>query len=128
MRGLCDRIINLLPKEWQEVIATVLKNTYSTEDECCNITKEQIFIPSLTEVSGVENEGGVEGSQYEYFKNEDNRVKRVGDDTIWWWLRSPGAGYTEYVYSVNDNGSMYGSSAYDTLYVAPCFAIKSKNV
>lgn len=86
------RIFNLLPPELKEIIKTVSKTTGrgATSDDLY-FTADKLFLFSEVEVAG-ENEYTVEGEgeQYEYFKDEENRVKERSDGSAcYWWLRSP---------------------------------------
>lgn len=96
------RIFNLLPPELKEIIKTVSKTTgRGANSDDLYFTADKLFLFSEVEVAG-ENEYTAEGEgeQYEYFKDEENRVKERSDGAAgYWWLRSPvTASATNFIY------------------------------
>lgn len=121
IRELCQRIIKLLPQEWQEIISTVEKITYCDGDK--QVTQDKIFINSKTEVFGRNNGGIAEGEQYEYYKNDKNIIKCCNGNRIWWLLRSPYSGSSNYVSGVGSGGLISYITAGSSFYASPCFVL-----
>lgn len=85
------------------------------------------FLLSCTEVglSGA----GVEGSAFAYFSSDANRIAYHDETTtaVFWWLRSPDSGNTNYAYSVTALGTLYSSYVYRASYCPrPALALSSE--
>ena len=76
-------------------------------------TEDKVWIPSMTEVYGSNNNNVAEGSQFEYWKDTTNaaKIKYQGSTARYWWLRGPypgGAGSVRLVYTsgaLNNNNA-----------------------
>lgn len=83
-----------------------------------------LWLPSATDVFGAGEWWNEEPDsvQLEIFKRERDRVKEhIGDGTWFWWLRSPGAGYSASFVSVNTGGTVYYDIADYSYGFAPGF-------
>lgn len=86
----------------------------------------KVFLLSGTEVgfSGV-SYMNTEGAKLSYFDSASKRVAYNGSSAAIWWLRSPRAGSSSYVWRVSTDGSYY-SNWYDYSYgVRPAFVLPS---
>lgn len=125
---LNEDFFNLLPDEWQKVIAPVVKKTADGGSSKAKIVETlcKVFLPSEVEVFGkCEYSKKGEGEQYEGFTNWHNRVKGYPDGNYgrYWWVRSPYSGNHASFCVVYDGGSCSGNYASGTGGVAPCFAL-----
>ncbi len=122
------RFEKLLPADLREVLIPVVKfsGVGGGSDEI-ETTVDKLFLLSEAEVVGEDNieysaEG--EGSQYEYFANDENRrVKYRGGSACHWWLRSPHTADTVNFRCVSIAGNLYSGSAYFTLGVSFGFCV-----
>lgn len=78
----------------------------------------RVTLPTLYEVFGDGSEGKDVNweetlRQLEYFKRVKNRIRVKDDDTIWWWLGTPAASSTYFVF-VNSFGNVNYTSASST--------------
>lgn len=86
------RIFNLLPPELKDIIKTVAKPTGRGANSArLDVANDKLFLFSEVELTGAtEYTTTGEGWQYEYFKDEENRIKERSDGSACvWWLRSP---------------------------------------
>lgn len=110
--SLNNRLYNAIPSQIRSLIKQVKVpsslGAMSTEVETsdCYIT-----IPACIEVdSTMTTEPYInEGSAISYMAtNEDRKRAYDGGDYASYWLRSPNASYSNYVYQVNTSGKLYG--------------------
>ena len=94
------------------------------------ITYDKIFLQSLTNVFGSNENGVAEGVQLEYWKGKGNadRIKYQDGTARYWWLRSPSSSYANVVRCVNTSGVLDSSSAYSHYGVVPACCICGKQV
>lgn len=108
-----QRFFKLLPADLQEVIETVDKITgVGGGSEQTEITQDKLFLFSKREVTGSnEYVAPMEGKQYPYFENEDNRIKERAGSAYYWWLRSPLASIATSFCCIDSNGdfNIYGA-------------------
>ena len=106
-----SRIEKLLPAELRVVLRTVAKFTgKGGGSDDVETTADKLFLFSEAEIIGddVEYSASGEGSQYPYFADAANRIKkRHGGDSYIWWLRSPNVTYTRYFRYVGPDGNVY---------------------
>lgn len=116
-------IFKLMPAEVQSGIRGVYKLTLSgNNSNVINTTIEKLFLPSEVEVFGsVTYSKTGEGTQYDYYKAGNSKVKNQGVSAKAWWERSPDYGYSGYYCYVGSSGSASSRSASDKLGVAFCF-------
>lgn len=114
-RTFCNSIFKTaLPSELQNLIKTVLKNTSQGNQNTSIIrSHDDCFLVSEREVFGEgEYSAENEGTQYEYYKIENNRLKDCSSNSPFtWWLRSPRINNSEGFAYVASKTSGSGSSA-----------------
>ena len=89
----------------------------------------KVFLLSGTEVgfSGV-SYMNTEGAKLSYFDSASKRVAYNGSSAAEWWLRSPYASYSSYVWSVKSDGSSDYWNASSPYGVRPAFVLPSELV
>ncbi len=136
-----NNFIQALPTILQPLIKQVKKKNLSTHTGTSTInTQDKAFWLSYPEIFGTSTytyyKGtNQEGTQYKYFKTEENRIKAAningkGEGTNReWWLRSPSSHYSSSLgYSwctVNTNGTVNNDTTYssDCHTIAPAFCL-----
>lgn len=96
----------LLPAEVQAGIRAVNKLT-SAGDQSSSIvtTSDELFLISEIEIfGGVTNSVAGEGTQYDYYKAGNSKVKNLSGSADSWWERSPGSSNTLRFCRVNSSG------------------------
>lgn len=73
-------------------------------------THDKVWLQSMTEIFGSNNNGIAEGSQLAYWVDATNadRIKYEGTTARYWWLRSPHLVYASILYDVYTSGILYG--------------------
>ena len=114
MRGRMSTYKSQLPAALRNVIKTVKKKsgtgggsssgTQQTNDDLFLLSEIEIFGTTTYSVAG-------EGTQYEWYKAGNSRIKKVNGSANDWWERSPYSGYTNYFCSVGSSGNAIFSSA-----------------
>ncbi len=107
MRGRMSTYKSQLPAALRNVIKTVKKKsgtgggsssgTQQTNDDLFLLSEIEIFGTTTYSVAG-------EGTQYEWYKAGNSRIKKVNGSANYWWERSPHSGSTSYFCSVNSSG------------------------
>lgn len=84
-------ILALMPSEVQAGIREVNKLTSAgNQSATINTTADKLFLLSEIEIFGrVSNSKSGEGTQYDYYKAGNSKVKKLSDYTWDWWERSP---------------------------------------
>lgn len=84
-------ILALMPTEVQSGIREVNKLTSAgNQSATINTTADKLFLLSEIEIFGsVSNSKSGEGTQYDYYKAGNSRVKNYNGSTYYWWERSP---------------------------------------
>lgn len=108
MRGRMSTYKSQLPAALRNVIKTVKKKsgtgggsssgTQQTNDDLFLLSEIEIFGTTTYSVAG-------EGTQYEWYKAGNTKVKKVNGSADDWWERSPSSGNTDYFCRVNSNGN-----------------------
>lgn len=77
-------------------------------------TADKLFLLSEIEIFGsVSYSKSGEGTQYDYYKAGNSRVKKYGSSTYTWWERSPiGNGNTIFCYVNSDGNADFGNASY----------------
>ena len=114
MRGRMSTYKSQLPATLRNVIKTVKKKsgtgggsssgTQQTNDDLFLLSEIEIFGTTTYSVAG-------EGTQYEWYKAGNSRIKKVNGSANYWWERSPSSGYTIYFCGVDSSGNAtYGTA------------------
>lgn len=114
MRGRMSTYKSQLPAALRNVIKTVKKKsgtgggsssgTQQTNDDLFLLSEIEIFGTTTYSVAG-------EGTQYEWYKAGNSRIKKVNGSANYWWERSPFSGGTDFFCRVNSSGSANGYGA-----------------
>ena len=103
-------ILKQMPTEVQSGIREV--NKLTSESRTIVTTADKLFLLSEIEIFGSdENSGKGEGTQYNYYKAGNSKVKNYIDSAIEWWERSPYNGNTRVYCCVNYKGASISRSA-----------------
>ena len=118
MRGRMSTYKSQLPAALRNVIKTVKKKsgtgggsssgTQQTNDDLFLLSEIEIFGTTTYSVAG-------EGTQYEWYKAGNSRIKKVNGSANAWWERSPCSGDSTnfcYVYSSGNATFNYASNSY----------------
>lgn len=107
-------ILRQMPAEVQNGIREVMKGT-SIGGSGSSFSANKLFLLSEIEIFGsVSYSASGEGTQYDYYKAGNSKVKHRGIDANAWWARSPdagGGGYFCYITSSGVAASRKGSDA-----------------
>ncbi len=116
MRGRMSTYKSQLPATLRNVIKTVKKKsgtgggsssgTQQTNDDLFLLSEIEIFGTTTYSVAG-------EGTQYEWYKAGNSRIKKVNGSAYHWWERSPISGNAYHFCAVSSSGSASNSSAND---------------
>lgn len=108
MRGRMSTYKSQLPAALRNVIKTVKKKsgtgggsssgTQQTNDDLFLLSEIEIFGTTTYSVAG-------EGTQYEWYKAGNSRIKKVNGSASNWWERSPYSGNTDYFCYVSGSGN-----------------------
>lgn len=91
--------------------------TEIVSDGCFLLSEIEVFGSTTYSVSG-------EGTQYEYYKAGNSKVKKIGSYVGWWWERSPYLKNSNYFCCVDESGNAnYYRAAPDSYGVAFAFCI-----
>ena len=114
MRGRMSTYKSQLPAALRNVIKTVKKKsgtgggsssgTQQTNDDLFLLSEIEIFGTTTYSVAG-------EGTQYEWYKAGNSRIKKVNGSANDWWERSPYSGNTSGFCSVHSSGYADGTGA-----------------
>lgn len=108
MRGRMSTYKSQLPAALRNVIKTVKKKsgtgggsssgTQQTNDDLFLLSEIEIFGTTTYSVAG-------EGTQYEWYKAGNSRIKKVNGSANHWWERSPRSGNTNYFCLADSSGN-----------------------
>lgn len=121
---------NLIDSQIRAVIKQVkIPYTNSGVQSGANGLSTKVFLLSGTEVgfSGV-SYMNTEGAKLSYFDSASKRVAYNGSSAAGWWLRSPGAGNSNYVWNVKSDGSDDYWYCLNICGVRPAFVLPSSLV
>ena len=106
-------ILSLMPTEVQNGIREVNKLTSAgSKSSTINTTADKLFLLSEVEIFGsTTNSAAGEGTQYDYYKAGNSKVKNLNGSASSWWERSPYAKNSTYFCTVNSDGGAYRGSA-----------------
>ena len=99
-------ILALMPTEVQNGIREVNKLTSAgSQSATINTTADKLFLLSEVEIFGSTTYSAAgEGTQYDYYKAGNSKVKKRNGSAEYWWERSPEASDTTYFCMVYKNG------------------------
>lgn len=106
-------ILALMPTEVQNGIREVNKLTSAgNKSSTINTTADKLFLLSEVEIFGstTYSEAG-EGTQYDYYKAGNSKVKKQNGSAAYWWERSPRAGNSTRFCLVSSSGDAASSNA-----------------
>ena len=100
-------ILALMPTEVQNGIREVNKLTSAGDQSTTiNTTADKLFLLSEVEIFGSTSYSAAgEGTQYDYYKAGNSKVKKRNGSAVYWWERSPSAGGSTRFCRVDSNGS-----------------------
>lgn len=106
-------ILSQMPTEVQNGIREVNKLTSAgSQSATINTTADKLFLLSEIEIFGrINNSFSGEGTQYDYYKAGNSRVKKFKGRTISWFGRSPSKYVTYGFCTVSNNGTTGYSNA-----------------
>lgn len=106
-------ILALMPTEVQNGIREVNKLTSAgNQSSTINTTADKLFLLSEIEIFGsVRYSKSGEGTQYDYYKAGNSKVKKRNGSATNWWERSPFANNSTSFCMVNSNGYVYRGDA-----------------
>lgn len=126
MRGRMSTYKSQLPAALRNVIKTVKKKsgtgggsssgTQQTNDDLFLLSEIEIFGTTTYSVAG-------EGTQYEWYKAGNSRIKKVNGSASYWWERSPYSGGTGIFCGVGSSGDADGSAAHSSYGVSFGFCV-----
>lgn len=113
-------ILALMPTEVRSGIREVNKLTSAgSQSATINTTADKLFLLSEVEVFGSTSYSVAgEGTQYDYYKAGNSKVKNRNGSAASWWERSPYASYSTRFCLVNGNGGANYIAASDARCVA----------
>ena len=118
-------ILALMPTEVQNGIREVNKLTSAgSQSFTTNTTADKLFLLSEIEIFGsVSYSMSGEGTQYDYYKAGNSKVKKFNGSAVYWWERSPTGSNSAYFCNVNRGGdaSYDGASIADGVAFGFCF-------
>lgn len=113
-------ILALMPTEVKNGIREVNKLTSAgSKSDTINTTADKLFLLSEIEIFGsVSYSKSGEGTQYDYYKAGNSKVKKLNGSARTWWERSPyGSGFSSFC-NVNSGGGADYNGAGDARGVA----------
>lgn len=126
MRGRMSTYKSQLPAALRNVIKTVKKKsgtgggsssgTQQTNDDLFLLSEIEIFGTTTYSVAG-------EGTQYEWYKAGNSRIKKVNGSANHWWERSPYSGDVNAFCLVTSSGSANNYNAYNSYGVSFGFCV-----
>ena len=106
-------ILAMMPTEVQNGIREVNKLTSAgSKSSTINTTADKLFLLSEVEIFGsTTNSAAGEGTQYDYYKAGNSKVKKQNGSATVWWERSPRVVSSTAFCVVSSNGNPGGSNA-----------------
>lgn len=109
---LNNRLYNAIPEQWRSLIkkVTILSSSGGQSSEIVS-SECYISIPACIEVDPtMTSEPYVNEDKPISFMNTNETRKRCSEDGEYrsYWLRSPNASYSSYIYTVDADGNLYG--------------------
>lgn len=128
LHGLDKKFIDALGEV--EVITALPLCDIGDDGVKFDVTYDKIFLQSITNVFGNNENGVAEGVQLEYWKGKGNadRIKYLTGTARYWWLRSPHSSIANCVRCVYTSGVLNYNYAYYHSGVVPACCICGKQV
>ena len=106
-------------------VKTALCDCDKVDDATYDITHDKVWLQSMTEIFGSNNNGIAEGSQLAYWvgASDADRIKYEGSTARYWWLRSPDPTGALSVRVVSTSGVLSNDGAYHAYGVVPACCI-----
>ena len=106
-------------------VKTALCDCDKVDGATYDITHDKVWLQSMTEIFGSNNNGIAEGSQLAYWvgASDADRIKYEGSTARYWWLRSPYPTYAHIVRNVNTSGVLSNNYACGAHGVVPACCI-----
>ncbi len=106
-------------------VKTALCDCDKVDGATYDITHDKVWLQSMTEIFGSNNNSIAEGSQLAYWvgASDADRIKYEGSAARYWWLRSPYPTYANRVRGVSTSGVLSSSVADDAYGVVPACCI-----
>ena len=106
-------ILSLMPTEVQNGIREVNKLTSAgNKSSTINTTADKLFLLSEVEIFGSTSYSAAgEGTQYDYYKAGNSKVKKRYGSAAYWWERSPNASKSTSFCLVSSSGGARDNSA-----------------
>lgn len=116
MRSRMSTFLSQLPSDLQSVIKAVNKLvSVGNNTSTIETVSDKLFLLSEVEIFGSTTYSFAgEGSQYEWYKAGNTKVKKVNGSAYYWWERSPRSGNTGTFCSVGSNGGAGNLTASDS--------------
>lgn len=118
-------ILALMPTEAKNGIREVNKLTSAgLQSSTINTTADKLFLLSEVEIFGsTPYSAAGEGTQYDYYKAGNSKVKKRNGSAAYWWERSPNASGSASFCVVYSNGAanVYGAITADGVAFGFCF-------
>ena len=123
--SVLNNIFSSLPSELQKVIKAVNKLTSAGgNSNTINTTSDKLFLLSEVEIFGSKTFSYIgEGSQYDWYKAGNTKVKKVNGSVEHWWERSPVYYSTSEFCCVQTDGSAKDSNAQNKFGVSFAFCV-----
>ena len=113
-------ILNMMPAEVKAAIRDVQKKSSAgNQSSSIQTTNDKLFLLSEIEIFGRTTYSFAgEGTQYDYYKAGNSKVKNLSGSANRWWERSPRSGNSTYFCSVDSGGAANTNSASNSRGVA----------
>ena len=124
MRSRMSTFLSQLPSDLQSVIKAVNKLVSVGNQNTIETVSDKLFLLSEVEIFGSTTYSFAgEGSQYDWYKAGNTKVKKINGSADYWWERSPsGVNTTNFCNVYNDGKADYTSASSD-LGVSFCFCV-----
>ena len=125
MRSRMSEFFGQLDEDLQSVIKPVNKLvSVGNNSSTIETVSDKLFLLSEIEIFGSRSYSFAgEGSQYDWYKAGNTKVKKVNGSAGYWWGRSPYSGNANDFCYVNSNGNANGSNASNSYGVSFGFCV-----
>ena len=125
MRSRMSEFLGKLDEDLQNVIKSVNKLTsVGSQSSTIETVSDKLFLLSEVEIFGSTTYSFAgEGSQYDWYKAGNTKVKKVNGSVGIWWERSPCNDDANTFCNVNSNGNVFGNYASNSYGVSFGFCV-----